>query len=546
MRLKQGRRHWESSNFIGSCFLPSKINDPRSSAGHCVSTRQGGLLRLSPLETLLFSALLFSATLRFLALARQSLWTDELFSVFWAKSGATYALSHAGDETNPPLYYLLLDLWMWVFGESEGAIRLLSACMSALTIVVIYVLGNALFDRRAGIIAALLFALSSWHLYFAQEARVFALLNFAFAVLLLSINGVVVRLQRGSSARSVIGSLPGIGFLLSAVVAAYLHYVAFLMFATIAIALGLIWWRNFAFDRKYCICFSTLGALVALLSTPALALAVRQRHSSSLAWMSVPSVTKFLGLVTGAPAWTGAPDWVLGAVVILSAGTAFIWAAIFVYGSWKHRGQMALFLVYLLPVVGFCVLTVTSVFQPFLYLRTVSWIAIPIYLGLGGAITAFRDKKTRRIAAAVVILASITFTAGYFAFSLKEPWRVRVHNYAARMTSDNLLILDNNTPAIAFVYYHEERLIPQLRRWRSNMTTADKLDEHVTGIRPITDEEITVAVQHGAKLLFVSRGCAVPTMIEQANIDRLFDCNRPLDGWTLILSFMRHILSNLF
>jgi mannosyltransferase len=540
IRLTRERRH----EFLSQIFLSFQGCRATLRLGRIVFRRKVKLLRLSWLEVLLFSALLVCVALRFVALTRQSLWADELFAVFWAKSGAVYILSHAADETNPPLYSFLLALWIWVFGASEGAVRLLSACISVITVLVIYVLGNSLFDRRAAIIAALLLALSSWNLYFAQEARVFAIFNLDFAVTILSINGVIVRLQGGASATSVFRSLPAAGFLLSGVAAPYLHYVAFPMFVTIAVALVLIWWRDVSFNRRYFVCFTVLGALVALLSTPALALAVRQRHSPSLAWMSFPSATKFLGLVAGAPDWKGAPDWVLGAVVIISAGSAIIWATAFIYGSWKYRGRSAFVLVYLLPIIGFCVLATTSLFQPFLFTRTVVWISVPVYLGLGGAVTALWDFKARSIAAAAIILSQAIFTPGYFAFSFKEPWRAGVHSYAAGMTSGDLLILGDDTPAIAFVYYHEERLVPQLRRWRSSMTAADKLDEHVTGIRSITDNEIAAAAQRGAKLIFVSRGCDTPSGVERANADMdLFShCDGPpLSGWTLVLQFMRHI-----
>ncbi|MGA8497306.1 MAG: glycosyltransferase family 39 protein [Xanthobacteraceae bacterium] len=507
---------------------------------------QYGMSLPNRLEAILFFALAFCTALRFVALAHQSLWTDELFSVFWAKSGAIYMLSHAADETNPPLYYLLLDLWIWGFGDSESAVRLLSACISTLTILVVFVLGNVFFDRRAGFIAALLFALSAWNLYFAQEARVFSLLTLDFSVMVLSINRMGVRLKRGASATTVLCSLPAAGFLLSAVAAPYLHYVAFPIFVTIAVVLALIWWRDFAFGWSYFVCIATIGTLVALLSIPALALAVWQRHSPSVAWMSFPSATKFLGLAVGAPDWKGAPDWALGAIVILSAGSALIWMAIFVLGAWKRRGQQSFVLIYLLPIIGFCVLTATSLFQPFLFSRTLVWISIPVYLGLAGAVTSFGNTRARKMAAAAVILASAIFTPGYFAFARKEPWRVAVHSFAAITASGDLLILGDDTPATAFVYYHEARLVPQLRRWRGGVTTADKLDEHVTGIRPATKRELGAVAQHGAKLIFVSRGCETPTGMERANAnmaERFFRCGQPpLSGWLLIRLFMEHML----
>ena len=540
--LKQKQRHSVSCEL--SRYWPSPLGETLRALP---SVSRRALLRLDLGYTSLLSVLAFLAALRFVHIGGRSLWADELFSVFWAKGGAMHVISHAPDETNPPLYYLILNLWMRAFGESEGMVRLFSACVSAITIPLVYVLGNALFGRKAGIISALLFGLSQWHLYFAQEARVFALLNLVFVILMLSILGVTTRLREGSSATGALFSPPGIGILLSGIVACYLHYVAFLMLATIALAVALTWWRNFCFDRKYFSCFAIVGAAVGVLSAPAVALAFSQRHSPNATWMTFPSVTKFFGMIAGAPAWDRAPEWVLGAVVLLSAATALVWAAIFSSGAWKHRRHPHFILVYLLPVLGFSLLTLTSIVQPFLFPRTALWISIPVYLGLGGAVTAFRHESVRNIAAVVVILAGATFTMGHFAFSRDEQWRARVHRYAVEMGSDNLLLLGENTPAIAFIYYDGGHLLPQLRRWHGGATSADKLDERITGIRPITDLEIAVAKSQGGKILFVSRECETPIALERSQMDLLFHCDAPLPSvLTMVHEFLHQIRRCLF
>ena len=172
MSLKQ--KQWHSvSGELSRYWLPRLGETLRA----LPSVSRRALLRLDPGYTLVLSVFAFLAALRFVQIGSRSLWADELFSVFWAKGGAVHAISHAPDETNPPLYYLILNLWMRAFGESESMVRLFSACVSAITIPLVYVLGNALFGRRAGIISASLFGLSQWHLHFAQEARVFALLR---------------------------------------------------------------------------------------------------------------------------------------------------------------------------------------------------------------------------------------------------------------------------------------------------------------------------------------------------------------------------------
>jgi mannosyltransferase len=83
-------------------------------------------------------------------------------------------LRHDG---NPPLYYMLLHLWMSLFGSSESATHSLSLLFGVLTIPLGGWAGWKLFGRRAGIMAALLFAFNAWLTAYAQETRMYELMG---------------------------------------------------------------------------------------------------------------------------------------------------------------------------------------------------------------------------------------------------------------------------------------------------------------------------------------------------------------------------------
>lgn len=74
-------------------------------------------------------------------------------------------------ETNMALYFLILRVWIDLFGQSEAALRLPSAFASIATVPVLYCAGRRMFGATAGIVAALLFALAPSSVYYAQEAR---------------------------------------------------------------------------------------------------------------------------------------------------------------------------------------------------------------------------------------------------------------------------------------------------------------------------------------------------------------------------------------
>jgi uncharacterized membrane protein len=138
------------------------------------------------------------AWLRFTDIGTESLWADELYSVHWANKTVAHIFDNASSDVHPPSYYLLLHFWVRVVGSSEAAVRGLSALLSVLTIPLIAVLGQNLYaieryatggmetnhrtpytaNRRAwqtGLIAAWILTFSHFHIYYAQEARNYAL-----------------------------------------------------------------------------------------------------------------------------------------------------------------------------------------------------------------------------------------------------------------------------------------------------------------------------------------------------------------------------------
>lgn len=122
---------------------------------------------------------LIALGLRLYALGQNSLWVDEHASLLTARFPLadipTAALSH--DAFEPPVYFWLLHLVIQLFGESEFALRLLSAVAGALTIPLAAFLFRSLGATTSmALVGAALLALSPLHLWYSQEARPYALL----------------------------------------------------------------------------------------------------------------------------------------------------------------------------------------------------------------------------------------------------------------------------------------------------------------------------------------------------------------------------------
>jgi mannosyltransferase len=106
-----------------------------------------------------------------------SFWMDEGISVGIASHPFSSIPSLLRDDGSPPLYYLILHVWMSWFGTTESATHTLSVIFATLTVPVGLWAGRTLFGARAGWITAALCTLNPYLTVFAQETRMYALLT---------------------------------------------------------------------------------------------------------------------------------------------------------------------------------------------------------------------------------------------------------------------------------------------------------------------------------------------------------------------------------
>ena len=174
--------------------------------------------------------------LRFIALDLQSLWYDELLSLQIADPARSWAgiLQEQGQigDLNPPAYYFLLNAWMALFGNSETAVRLPSAILSAgaVGVAVLYFRGEL--AKPQVLLFLGLMAVSYGGIHYAQETRVYALLLFLSTVATLLTHHLVRSLRGGQVPRLALGTLVAVGLL-----AAFSHYYGILLLGS---ALGAV------------------------------------------------------------------------------------------------------------------------------------------------------------------------------------------------------------------------------------------------------------------------------------------------------------------
>ena len=119
-----------------------------------------------------------ASLLRFYGLGAKSLWRDESESMLLALSAVKkiiYLSLEIPYIPRPPLYFIITHFFVKI-NDTPALLRLPSALFSILTIILVYYLAKRWFSRGVALLAAFLMALSPFQIYYAQEARSYALL----------------------------------------------------------------------------------------------------------------------------------------------------------------------------------------------------------------------------------------------------------------------------------------------------------------------------------------------------------------------------------
>lgn len=126
----------------------------------------------------LVGVFVLGAALRFYQLGAESYWFDEIIMVHVTDQPAGDLVRQLFRTARAPLYPLLGNVWVQLFGTGEAATRSLSAVFGTLSIPLMYRAGEKLFGARVGFISALIMALSPFHVYYSQEYRYYSLVMF--------------------------------------------------------------------------------------------------------------------------------------------------------------------------------------------------------------------------------------------------------------------------------------------------------------------------------------------------------------------------------
>ncbi|AHY47097.1 Dolichyl-phosphate-mannose-protein mannosyltransferase [Rubrobacter radiotolerans] len=407
-------------------------------------TRWGALFTLA-----LTGVVALAAGLRFFGLGLQSLWVDELASLWFADParGLAGVVAGTANDVHPPGYHVVLYFTMLLLGDAEWAVRLPSAVAGTLAVVAIFFLGRELYSRREGLVAALFTAVFFAPVYYSQEARSYSLLLLFSVLTALLWWRVYGRLREGRRPAPVDAAL----YVAAALACSYLHYFGLFLVAfqgAALLALNLRQLRSAAWAVG-------LFVPVALLYAPWLPTMSGQVRSREL----------------GAPDWHLYPSFLLnGWPIVVLVATALLAAfAVVSLGSLERRKGRALpKLDDLLPgallvawaVVPFCVAYYISEHAAAILSARNMIIALPaVYLLLARSVIVLfptvRQQSAVALAVGALALYGVLFAHELYTRPHKQQVREAVAYVVERKENDPLVV-HCGVGRVANYYYRQQ------------------------------------------------------------------------------------------
>ena len=412
---------------------------------------------------LLIALLLMAFGLRVYQLETQSLWSDEGLSLYRARLTLRENLSNVivvppgvvTHDTNPPLYFIEVSALRLAAGESEYALRFVSVLAGVLLVALLYVAGTRLYSPGAGLMAALLGALSPFLIWYSQEARAYtqiaALSLTSFYLLLRALNlPRGARSERASSTRRQWLIWAAWGGVTLAMLAS--HFNTFFILPLEGVVLISAMFRSRR--REALIVIGGLLLLTIPLAGDGLARAqtmldpvFRFRPLDSIAQES------WSAFLVGAPHEIFQPLWaVLPGLILLVVGAL----GGFLPKAWRQSAWLVLAYLFI-PLLSFY--AVMFVLPIYIGPRHIIFLLPPVYLLMAAGV-ALIWKRWHVIALGMVALqVGLMAWWGLVQFTdptyLKDDVRSAACTIAAQAGLDDVVVLNDAIGSYVFDYYYK-------------------------------------------------------------------------------------------
>jgi mannosyltransferase len=387
------------------------------------------------------SILLLAYALRVVGLTSESLWIDEGYSLALGSHSVSDIMRGAAADQHPPLYYLLLHLWL-AAGQSVFHLRYLSVLIGTLGVAASARVGQQLLGRSGGVVAALLLACSPMHIWYSQEARMYILLALLTTVSMY----MAWRVMRGHGGWIAYG--------LSTVLALYTHYFAgFIILLENALALG--WGLKHCRGRFLRRWTATQVVLVALFA-PWAPVALYQARFHQMTWASRPSVEAVrdllvLMLLGGSRRGRGETLSAIGLGLVMAAVIWAMWRV----GKRQWAGRYGFPLLWF--VAPFGIIIAISRVYPLYQSKQFLMLLIPLLLLVAGAWVKL-PRAARWALAGLLAFFVVGSLGDLYCSNTKHGWREAAGYIGGQYQEGDVLYLNPAAGMLTLRPYLDESL----------------------------------------------------------------------------------------
>ncbi len=162
--------------------------------------------------------------------SRPALWLDEAQSIHIASQPIGSIPDALREDGAPPLFYVLLHVWMELFGDGDRAVRTLSTLCSLAALIGIPFVARRFGGERTALFALAVFATNPFVIRYATETRMYALV---MALVVAGVVAVAWCLERATPVRVAAVAVVAAALL-------YTHYWSLYLVAALALTLAVV------------------------------------------------------------------------------------------------------------------------------------------------------------------------------------------------------------------------------------------------------------------------------------------------------------------
>ncbi len=367
-------------------------------------------------------------------IGNKSMWLDESLSFHWSRLSPGQLLHQASvREPNMNLYYLMLKGWR-VLGDSEAAMRSLSAVAAVSCVTLLFIVGRRLLGARTALVAAVLLSVHGFLLQHAQQVRGY---TFGVLVVLAASYCFVAGIERPAV-------LPWVSYGLLMGVAAYVHLFA--LFVPIAHGVSVLALPE---RRRPWLHMLVAGAAMSLLVSPLLYWSAR---SGGLDWVQSPTPGAVKDLVRSMAGGDG------GLLLLLVIAPAWLLGCARAARAWKertHSEEMAwrhAFVVSWLAVPPGLMLAV-SLLRP-IFVPRYAIFSLPAAVLLAAAgLCSLRSRPVFVVAMTAALVLSFRSLALTYRAQPIEDWRSAERYVASHLREGDAVLFSPPYVRYPFEYY---------------------------------------------------------------------------------------------